>query len=306
MRFPASRVSVLALALLVPLAAHAADVDGPDCGRPITDYGDAPEGLPIWGTAGGAMGHYPTCLAPGAPGTQEIVTAPRGTAPGPTGYMRNVQDGSANYWLGCFQLAGGLAGIDSETDGKVSTPSGPSACSGISTDGIETMPPSLSFGQDENLGDDDAGVNNDLLLCCGDNWINLSTANCGALRQVYLNVLVDFSQDGDWNDNLNCAGFIGIGGFAHEWAVKNALITIPAGCGNVSSPHFTGGPREGPTWMRVSLTDGPVADDFPWAGSANQPDGSYSGGETEDYLVRLLFPDAARPTTWGQLKAIYR
>jgi hypothetical protein len=295
----------LALAFVLPVASRAADVDGPDCGRPITDFGDAPEGLPIWGT-GGPIGHYPTCFAPGAPGTQEAVVTPRSTPPGPTGYIRNAQDGIANYWLGCFATPGGLAGIDSEADGKVSTPSGPSACSGIATDGVESLLP-FSFGQDESRGDDDAGVPYQLsVFCCMPNTLHLSTANCGADRPAYLNVLVDLNQDGDWNDNVDCTGFLGVGGIAHEWAVKNAQVTVTAGCGTIESPFFNGGTHEGYSWMRVSLTDGPVADDFPWAGSANQPGGSYSGGETEDYPVLMLFGDAARATTWGRLKAIYR
>ena len=63
------------LALVVLLAGisfhtvvRAAHVDGPDFGRPIKDFGDAPEEIPIWGTAG-RIGHFPTCLQPTRPCT---------------------------------------------------------------------------------------------------------------------------------------------------------------------------------------------------------------------------------------------
>jgi hypothetical protein len=62
----------------------------------------------------------------------------------------------------------------------------------------------------------------------------------------------------------------------------------------------------GQSWLRISLTDEPVADDFPWAGSANQPSGQYAGGETEDYLVDITFPDAVEHKTWGEIKVLYR
>ena len=300
------RRSFLLLAVLLlgfHSAARATDVDGPDCGRPIVDFGDAPEGIPM-PQPGSRIGHFPTCLQPGAPGDQTFDLPPISSPPGPTGYMRNVQDGHANYWLGCYDTPAGLAGIDSEEDAKVGIPFDPSSCSGLPTDCTSGL------GQDEcQPGDGDASIYLfDWLVPCSETTIGFQTANCGPPRSVFLNVLIDYNLDGDWNDNMNCPhpGVPGGSSCAYEWSVKNAIIDLGTGCEVHASPEFLVGPNQGFTWMRISLTDQPVADDFPWAGSANQPGGSYTGGETEDYMIFLLTSDPTRSPTWGQVKTLYR
>lgn len=284
---------------------HADDVDGLDCGRIVIDYGDAPEGLPFSTPFGTVTAHYPTCLAPGAPGTQEAFCTPRSTAPGPTGYMRNFNTFPSHYWLGCFDLPSiGLTGIDDDIDGKVGPPGGPSACSGGPTDGNVTFPVGNSYAQDETWGDGDAGLYfNQFVSPCGSppTALRFQTANCGNETTAYLNVLIDLNFDGDWNDNLNCGGSC-----VHEWAVKNVPIGIAFGCQDHFTPPISGGPQWGATWLRITLTDGPVDDDFPWAGSANRPDGQYAGGETEDYPVQIIAGDAVKPSTWGHVKTLYR
>jgi len=307
-------VAILAAAvLLAPRTAAATDVDGPDCGRPIQDFGDAPESVPLpWGP----IAHFPSCLAPGAPGTQELVCPPRSSAPGATGYMKNVQDGQANYWIGCFQTpAGALYGIDSEADAKVAAGGGqPSHCDpGVIADCTDGGP-SGPIGADECIGDpSDAGVavngGGFFFFCGAPNFLNVRTANCGPDRTAYLNVLIDMNADGDWNDNLAC-----VSGFAcpcppgclHEWVVKNLPVAVPNGCGFLQTPTFDVPFSQFAAWTRVSLTDGPVDDDYPWAGSANRPGGAYSGGETEDYPFAVTTPDPARRSTWGTIKARYR
>src|SRR5262249_9548071 len=70
---------VLASLLLLGFASvsFAADVDGPDCGRPIQDYGDAPEEFPVYNPyLGYGPGHFPTCLAPGPAGNMQGLCAP--------------------------------------------------------------------------------------------------------------------------------------------------------------------------------------------------------------------------------------
>ncbi len=274
----------------------AKDVDGLDCGRIVIDYGDAPEGIPFVGPFGPVIGHYPTCLSPGAPGTQELFCAPRSSPPGPTGYMRNYNTFPSHYWLGCFDLPSvGLTGIDDDIDGKVGPPGGPSACSGGPTDGDVILPPN-SFSQDEDYNDGDAGLYaGQVLFACSPTPLAFQTANCGNETVAYLNVLVDLNFDGDWNDNMDCTPTDATVGCLHEWAVKNVPITIGFGCQNHSTPPIYGG-----------LTDEPVANDYPWAGSANQPNGQYAGGETEDYLLYITFPDAVKTRTWGQVKTLYR
>jgi len=288
-------------------ASLASDVDGLDCGRIVVDYGDAPEDYPFMGPFGPVIGHYPTCLSPGSSGTQELFCAPLSTPPGPTGYMRNFNTFPSHYWLGCFDLPNiGLTGIDDDIDGKVGPPGGPSACSGGPTDGDVILPPN-SFSQDESYADGDAGLyTNQMLIICFGQPLQFQTANCGNETTAYLNVLVDLNFDGDWNDNLDCSSVRPATGCVYEWAVKNVAISVGPGCQNHYTPPIFGGPMSGQSWLRISLTDEPVADDFPWAGSANQPSGQYAGGETEDYLVDITFPVAVEHKTWGEIKVLYR
>src|SRR5580765_6905067 len=195
---------ILASVLLLGFASasFADDVDGLDCGRIVIDYGDAPEGIPFIGPFGPVIAHYPTCLSPGAPGTQELFCTPLSTPPGPTGYMRNYNTFPSHYWLGCLDRPTiGLTGIDDDIDGKVGPPGGPSACSGGPTDGDVIQAPN-SFSQDESYADGDAGLYpNQVLLACSGQSLSYQTANCGNETTAYLNVLVDLNFDGDWNDN---------------------------------------------------------------------------------------------------------
>lgn len=298
--------SLLLVAVVTALPSHAiaTDLDGPDCGRLIEDFGDAPEGFSVFGPVG-TIGHFPTCLAPGAPGTQETTCAPISSPPGATGYMRNVQTGNGNYWLGAYQTEFiDPLGIDSERDGK-SNPSGlgPSACDpAVAVDCDAGFP--FSAGQDDCPFSNDAGLLAPFdLLACEATTLQFSVANCGPAREAYLNVLADWSMDGDWNDIVFCDPLITP--CTYEWTVKNVPVTIPAGSGAISSPTFRAGYFIGYAWMRVSLTDVPVDDDFPWAGSALRPDGSYPGGETEDYRILVVRGDPARKSTWGSLKIKY-
>lgn len=298
--------AVLASAVLLGFASVslANDVDGLDCGRIVIDYGDAPEGFVFQGALGPVMAHYPTCLTPTPPGTQEAFCTPRSSPPGPTGYMRNYNTFPSHYWLGCVDNpAIGLTGIDDDVDGKVGPPGGPSACSGGPTDGDVIYLP-WQFAQDESYADGDAGLyGGQIISPCGypPTPLRFQTANCGNETTAYLNVLVDLNFDGDWNDNLGCGASC-----IHEWAVKNLPIAIGSGCQDHFTPPINGGAVWGVTWLRITLTDGPVDDDFPWAGSANRPDGQYAGGETEDYPIRVLGGDAVQRSSWGQVKTLYR
>lgn len=287
--------------------AHATDTDGPDCGRAIQDFGDAPEGVPFDGTIGGTIARYPTCLAPSPPGTQEFVRNPRSSPPGMTGYVRHVQSGSGNYWLGCHP---GPSGIDSEPDGKVSENDGAtSLCqSGLAVDCATDR---SGFGQDECVtfgSESDLGTAPEFASPCpygpGLNYMYFSVYNCGPQRVVYMNVLIDFTFDGDWNDNVACVQ--APDSVAHEWVFKNRQIVLPNGCSTHSFQDFFLGFEEGNPWMRVSLTDQPVGDEYPWAGSALSAGGSFEGGETEDLLYSVFGPLNAKRATWGSLKIRYR
>jgi flagellar hook capping protein FlgD/GEVED domain-containing protein len=268
-------------------------IQPPQSGCPTyEDWGDAPEMVQAYP---GVMGNFPTCSAPGGVGTYDVVCAPRSTPPGPTGFVRHVEPATSNvgFWLGCGDPISGAPGVDSETDGKMNdTGAAQSFCNpAVLVDGTEFF--GMTWGQDESYGDGvDAGVAGPTLKfkTCSQSTVAFSTFNCKAAAQdVFLNILVDMNQDGDWNDNILC-GVAG-GQCAYEWAVKNVPIVLLPGCQNQVSPAFQMGPRPGPGWMRITLTTNPVADDFPWNGSAGPGgDGFFLSGETEDYPV-MIRPD---------------
>jgi hypothetical protein len=302
---------VVACSTLMAGPVVAADGDGPDCGRAIEDFGDAPEALTL---PNGAVARFPTCLAPTSAGTIESACPPPGSPPGPTGYVRHLQSGTGNYWLGCFTDAGGaLYGIDSEPDGKVSVlPSLVSACNpAVGVDCPDRLGFWAKWGQDERaVFNSDGGIDvygydyEPYYYLCSYGGITMKVANCGPPRMAYLNVLVDLNLDGDWNDTVDevpCSGPC-----QAEWTTKNLQVSIPNGCRFISGDPFFAGPLIGEHWMRVTLTDQPVGDDFPWAGSANQPGGAFVGGETEDYIVIFDIGDPAKRSAWGTLKLRYR
>lgn len=300
--------------LAVAAPAFATDVDGPgDCVRNIHEFGDAPEIVLAYP---GVPGRFPTCTAPSPAGTQTIGLgcAPISTPPGVTGYVAHFQIGGPpdNYWIGCYP---GPMGIDSEPDGKVNTPPiGFSACSPIPTDCVEaTMVPflGLAWDQDECYGDgSDAGLTTPpSFTACSPGSFTIPVWNCDFNVNVpkFLNVLLDMNMDGDWNDTFAPCAPPAPAACAFEWAVKNSVFLMLPGCNTITVPAFPVGPKPGPGWLRLTITDFPVPDDFPWNGSAGLgPDGQFQGGETEDYPVIIQGQVAAIPSTWGGVKATYR
>lgn len=275
--------AMVVFALAAPGVVGAIDVDGPDdCLRTGTDFGDAPEGIDAYP---GIPGNFPTCLAPGGTGTQELACPAISTAPGPTGYVSHFYEPDG-FWLGCTSGQPPL-GIDPEPDGKVAPWTGggpaPSACADIPTDCAEIPWAGFGWWQDECYGTDDAALAGATpFTACVSSTVVFEAYNCQQVdREVFLNILVDWNQDGDWNDNFMCPG----GACAYEWAVKNAVILLPPGCNQVTSPSFLAGPSPGHGWMRITLSSVPVGDDFPWNGTAQI--GELPGGETEDYPVDI-------------------
>jgi hypothetical protein len=305
---PASLLVFLLLAAATTLAparpAPANDVDGGnDCTRAATDFGDAPENVIAYPS--GVLGAFPSCLAPGPVGTRTIACTTLGTTPGPAGYVRHVDTGTDNFWLGCYSTANGPSGLDGETDAKVQLGAGASACGGVGTDGTEPAFGTLTYADDEAFADgSDAGVNTSgFFIRCATASLGYSVHNCGPPRTIYLNVCIDWNQDGDWADSFMCPGSAGC---AREWAVVNAPIVIDTGCNTLTSPSFRVGPYNGPGWMRVTVTGDPVPIDFPWNGSVSAPGGEFAGGETEDYPVVMDQVVPGTPRTWGTLKTMYR
>jgi hypothetical protein len=286
--------------LLVSAPARANDVDGPDdCLRPQppVDFGDAPEGVLAYP---GVTGQFPSCLSAGVlVGTQTSACAPISTMPGQTGFVRHQHPATDRYWLRCEPVVNPPQGIDGEADAKVNdTGAAMSACGPVGVDCVESAGV-LTFGQDECYGSDDAAlVVPPTFKACGPgnvNWTIPAFSCAGAAKQAYLNILMDMNQDGDWNDNFLCGG-----GCAYEWAVKNYQVTLSPGCNTIFVPTFRIGPNPGRGWMRITISDQQVPDDFPWNGSAGIPTQSLQNGETEDYPVVIL-PSETCPTydDWG-------
>ena len=255
------------------------------CEVSYEDFGDAPEEIEAYP---GVIGNFPTCLFDSGPGTQEVrCDVGDGTAPGLTGFVRHLASaGSGNQiWLGC-----GVTAIDSEKDGKVSSAAASlSACDPtVLVDCVETTAGGELFGQDECYGDLDSGLplGPETMARCSLATVEIQAFNCtDGTVNGYLNILVDWSQDGDWNDNVRCDE---IAQCAHEWAVKNKPISLPPGCTNFLSPDFRVGPKIGTAWMRVTISVNPATDDFPWAGSKGMTSDAFRGGETEDYPVEII------------------
>jgi hypothetical protein len=276
-----------ALILALPVAGRANDVDGPDCQNNPSDFGDAPEGVLAYP---GVMGHFPTCLAPGAPGNATSDCGAVLPVPGPTGYVKHIHPvGISNYWLGCHGAAA-PAGIDNDTDGKVNDTGGPiSACGGIPVDGTTETAFGMTFGQDEAYGDDDACLAAPVsFITCQPNTFMFTAYNCGPQRTVILNILVDLNHDGDWNDEVACTALPA--GCVKEWAVQNVQITLNPGCNTITTPPIFAGQQAGGGWMRITISDNPVPPDFSWNGSVSAAGQVLLNGETEDYPVTIRQP----------------
>jgi len=89
--------------------------------------------------------------------------------------------------------------------------------------------------------------------------ITVRVSNWNWNGYLYLNALIDGNADGDWED-------------AGEWALRNLPVSVPKG---KSKSVESDSVWDGETWLRLTLTGGPLTD---YAGK-----GEFAIGETEDY-----------------------
>jgi len=244
------------------------------------EFGDAPEEDLAYPSTG-VIGNFPTCTG------------------GPAGFIVHDNFGA---WLGPT--------YDFEIDGNAGT------CPVFSPD---------NYDQDECFLDGDAGLlfpdpftiagplgaeyvtpcgggSTPLgLICDNASWgidididIHNTMPNHPPYLEAYLNVLVDWNQDGSWaNDpGTQCGGTP-----VPEHVLIDFMIP-PLYIGPLSAllpPDFQIGPNTGYVWTRFSITESPVGQD--WHG-----EGVFEDGETEDYLLfvdsdnEYDFGDAPDPT----------
>jgi len=121
------------------------------------------------------------------------------------------------------------------------------------------------------------------LTCQTANWgtdIDIDVTNFMPNQTTgYVNVLMDWNQDGLWGGSSPCPP---AGTPAPEHVLVN--FPVPNGFSGPLSfwmpPSFLIGPNSGYVWTRFSITEYPVL--LPWDGS-----GSFEDGETEDYLLHI-------------------
>jgi hypothetical protein len=100
----------------------------------------------------------------------------------------------------------------------------------------------LTFGQDECYGDADAGIAAAVTFTtCTSTTLNHPGVQLPnpERRAGYLNVMVDWNGDGDWNDNFVCNGQC-----VYEWSVKNQPVILLPGC-NTLTPSIPPGRARG-------------------------------------------------------------
>ncbi len=227
--------------------------------EPEFDYGDAPEEALAYST--GVLGRFPTCINVGPPGSfiQHAF-----------GHARFGQG-----WDPEFDGNGGLCPMFAPYDSD--------ECFQDGDAGLLFPEPFTIQGGVEVPCPSSAGTS--LGLVCqpavwGNNIDILVTNNMPGQRPAYVNVLIDWNQDGAWGGVSTCPG----GTMAPEHVLVDFVVP-PGFSGPLSTlgpPSFLIGPNPGFVWARFSITERPVGATAAWDGS-----GIFEDGETEDYLLRI-------------------
>ncbi len=230
-----------------------------------SDYGDAPEGAIAYPSTG-VLGAFPTCRSSG-----------------PAGYIRH--SGNMGSFLGNK--------VDHETDGNAGSCS---ASKVFDQDELCYEADSGLWAPDAFTLRDSAGVIQVVPLCAefagtalGEpcevaKWgrnINLYYYTDHVPGGAFINVLIDWNQDGSWGGSSVCTS-AETPRYTDEHVLKN--FPVPGGtAGHLSllnPSDFSIGPHSGFVWARMTITETPVA--LPWDGS-----GVFDEGESEDYLLKI-------------------
>lgn len=97
----------------------------------------------------------------------------------------------------------------------------------------------------------------------------------------YVNILMDWNQDGQWA--LDPESICPVGGLIPEHVLADFPVGIVSHVplSTLSPPPFRLGPANGFIWCRFTISEQPVGDNN-WNGAGN-----FMNGETEDYLLEV-------------------
>jgi hypothetical protein len=246
------------------------------------DFGDAPEGAPAYPPTI-VVGAFPTCKTVGpatwAEHTLGWAYFSRPVLPAPQAPWDAELDGNGGLCPNCFPpydadecFRDGDAGLMYPEPYTIDSTYTVVTCPQSGGTALGTTCRTAVWGQDIDI----YVVNN-------------------ATTDAYVNVLMDWTQDGWWAGAANCI----VAG-----APEHVLVDFPVPVGysgtlSALMPFGAGfliGPYPGYVWARFTITDVPV-NDRDWNG-----EGTFKIGETEDYLLRvdteeeLDFGDAPDPT----------
>ncbi|MGB1250574.1 MAG: GEVED domain-containing protein [Candidatus Promineifilaceae bacterium] len=217
-----------------------------------SDFGDAPDSN---NSGGHPMIAYPTL---GVQGMFPSVYVGATTVPGPR--HENPRDGA---WLG--------AQVTLEQD-------------------ADQLPdedaPNTNIDPANDLANrdlaDDALQQKLLMPICNEMKFDYSATNVSSMNNWYVNVWIDFNQDGDWNDTIKCQSSKGATRLVREWAVQDQMVVLPTGTSSLlTTPAFNAtNVKVDGMWMRMMLSESPSA-----GSDGRGPVDGYRFGETEDYLL---------------------
>ncbi len=237
-------------------------------GKPAedADFGDAPEGALAYPSTG-VIGQYPTCVGVGP--ASWIEHASQGL------YLGPKVDLEANGNAGqCPTFNPNTYDEDERiTDGDAGLlkPRAYSIRGGLGSEDVYSLTHAIGLLYLGNANESPGwGVNLDIEVH------NRRTDG----RDAYLNVLMDWNQDGKWQGSA-----LGPNGPVPEHALVN--FPIPHGydgpLSDLDPPSIELGPNPGYVWARFTISERPVQEN--WNG-----DGIFTDGETEDYLLRVAEP----------------
>jgi len=242
-------------------------------GAQTGDFGDAPEGAIAYPSTG-VLGRFPTC----------IMTGPFGW----------IQHGPV--------ILAFFGNFDLEADGNVGfcpplgfPPYDRDECLDVDSGLLTPAPFTISAGTVVPCGTPTTPLGPP---CTQATWpanVDIFLTN-NNIDSVYVNVLVDWEQDGDWTGGVNCPA-----GAVSERALQDFAVP-PGFVGPLSllgPPSFPIGPNTGYVWSRFTVTGDTIGGS--WDGSGN-----FEDGESEDYLLHVGGPVSVGDASWGQVKSRYR